>query len=328
MLLKLKKKPPKLSIRDFYNKRNKILLMRDARGIGDILTCRMLFKAFKDTMPECHLTFACWKEYHDLVKDHPYVDEVIESRGLKRETYLISYEITTPCIYYESRKGINGDKHRADIWAEHCGLILTEHDMHIPFIPPETLIDGQLKLKQIRQMSLMINNKDNPSVLFSPLSYDKVRSLTDNQIKKTVEILRNKGLFVYSTHYQDVPILNQLDVPVLSCRTSAEWMALIHAANYVVTVDTATFHYAGGAKKPMVGIFTHVDGKLRGKYFDFILVQKHKDNGDWPCGPCYTYTNCTNPRCEKDSDLRPCLTELKFNEIEEGIDKMLQKYSI
>jgi len=119
-----------------------------------------------------------------------------------------------------------------------------------------------------------------------------------------------------------------MNIPTLVGRNLSDWMSYIYAADYVVTVDTANFHYAGGLNKPMTGIFTHVDGKLRGKFYDFILVQKHRDNGDWPCGPCYNYLYCTHSKCDKSSKLRPCVTELSLMEIEEGINKMLNRWRI
>jgi len=44
---------------------------------------------------------------------------------------------------------------------------------------------------------------------------------------------------------------------------------------------------AGGLGKPLCGIFTFADGKIYGKHYDFVLVQKHRDNGNWNCGSCF-----------------------------------------
>jgi len=318
------------SIKDFADKMNKVLLTRNSRGIGDILNCRMLFKEFKRVMPDMHLTFACFKEYHDLLKNHPFLDAVADSKTVDRDEFGITYDISTPCIYYESAKAPIVDKHRADIWAEHCGLQLVEHDMVVPFIDSEAISNGYIALNQVRQSSLSFHHKNGPSVLIAPFAYEITRTLLNKQIIDLVSILRRKGLFVYAAHTQNNPTLAQLNVPVLLGSLS-DWMGHIHAADYVVSVDTATFHYAGGIRKPLTGIFTMVDGKLRGKYYDFILIQKHRDNGNWPCGPCYAHSRCTNPRCknpEEYFDAKPCLTEITDKEMEEGVDKMIQKWPI
>lgn len=320
----------KMPIKEFYEKRNKVLLIRNARGIGDILNCRMLFRAFKDAMPEIHLVFACYPEYIKLVKNHPYLDEVVDSRNVVKEDYLISYDISTCCIYYESLAAVDNDKHRADIWAEHCGLTLESHDMFLPYIDPDVIICGHIKLQQLKKTSLS-SNRHGPTVLLCPKAHDPQRSLTHQQTVALTEILRKKGLFVFSTHPKEIDTFESIGVPTITESSLEEWMSYIHAADYVVTVDTGTFHYAGGIEKPLMGIFTHVDGKLRGKYYDFVLVQKHRDNGNWPCGPCYTFINCTHKNCKEPNslhELRPCLTELTVKEMEEGVNKMLSKWPI
>lgn len=327
MIIGIKKRPKPvehITLRDFYNKRNKVLLIRNSRGIGDILNCRMLFKNFKNLMPDLHLTFACFEEYLVLVKGHPYLDETIKISDICKDDYMASYDISNCCINYESNEMGKNTKHRAEIWADHCGIKLEDHDMHLPFISKEKIIDSAKEIK------------NTPSVLFSPIAFEQLRSLTPENIEGTVKFLRSKRLFVYSAHNNSLPILENMGVPVLVGKTLEDWMGYIHAADYVVTVDTSSFHYAGGIGKPLTGIFTHVDGKLRGKFYDFILVQKHRDNNNWPCGPCYNYLYCSHPKCEapivgpnnqrSPLGLRPCVTELTLDEIKEGIDKMLSRW--
>ncbi len=372
MIIGLKKKIQAVNrevpIREFYDKRNKVLLVRNARGIGDILNCRMLFKQFKKMMPEVDLTFACFQEYRELVEDHPCLDKVIDIDSICKDDYILSYDISRCCIQYESQIMGNNKKHRADIWAESCGITLDSHDMSLPFISKEKIQECYLKIKNLYARKLktsttsvpdiaprfarrallpegksiapiwntessspLAQNKNGPSVLFAPLAFEKMRSLTQPLLEDLVNYLREKGLFVYTVHTNNIPLLKSLDVPVVIGKKLADWMGYIHAADYVISVDTGTFHYAGGIGKPLVGIFTHVDGKLRGKYYDFVLVQKHKDNGDWPCGPCYNYLYCTNPKCKNPSsldDLRPCVTELTKEETRDGVDKMLSRWSI
>lgn len=318
-----------LSLREFYDKRNKVIIIRNARGLGDILVHRMLFEDFKRIMPNMHLTFACPRIYHDVVKDHPFLDEVVDSAFVNRDNYMVSYDTSSCCVKWERAHSPHANKHRADIWADHCGIQLSQHNMRLPFIDQETIQFGLFQIKQIRSMAPKIYSPTAPNVLFTPLAYDEQRSLTDQQILGVVKYLKDKGCFVYSTHQTKMDFLEDLGVPVLAGYSIPKWLSFVHAADYVVTVDTAVFHYAGGIGKPMTGIFTHVDGKWRGRYYDFILVQKHRDNGNWPCGPCYEYGMCTHPLCEDPSDLespRPCLTELTVHEIIAGLEKMFTKW--
>lgn len=319
-----------LSIDEFYQKRNRVLLIRNARGLGDIFMCRMLFQDFKKVMPEMHLVFACPKPYHDAVKDHPFVDEVIDSTSLNRNNYLISYDISTCCIKWECKHAPNANKHRADIWAEHCGVKLENHDMHLKPLSEEMMRFGKMQVQRIREMSPRLYDPKTPNVLFTPIAFDKLRTFTDEQIVGVVNHLRDRGVFVYSTHHTPVPILENLGVPVLHGFGTMQWMSFIQAADYVVTTDTSVFHYAGGIKKPLTGVFTHADGKYRGQYFDFILVQKHRDDGNWTCGPCYNHAMCTHPKCKNPgamNEQKPCLTELTVKDVVVGISKMFDKWA-
>lgn len=319
---------PPMSLREFHQKRNRVLIIRHARGLGDILTQRMIFEDFKRVMPDMHLTYACPKPYFDAIRDHPFVDEVVDSAQINKNNFLISYDISSCCVKWECANAPHADKNRSDIWAEHCGVILTRHNMHVPFITQDMIQFGMFQVRQARGMSPKIFDPKSPNILFAPMAFDNLRTLTDDQVTGVVKYLKNKGYFVYSTHNTNIPLLKELGVPVLSGYSMPQWFSFIHAADYVVSADTATFHYAGGIKKPLVGIFTHADGKYRGRYYDFVLVQKHRDNGDWPCGPCYNHAMCTHPEGKicGNEESKPCLTKLTVQDIIDGIEKMLTKW--
>jgi ADP-heptose:LPS heptosyltransferase len=149
------------------------------------------------------------------------------------------------------------------------------------------------------------------------------KSLLDSQVKNLVKEIKDLGLFPISLNHHNQYVYEQLEVEQRQMIHPQLWIAYIAAADYVISVDTATFHIAGGLKKPLVGIFSFTDGKIYGKYYDFILVQKHRDNGNWPCGPCFNHYEC--PR-ELHCPVKPCLTELSFDEIAQGLHSALNKW--
>ena len=301
--------------------------MRTARGIGDILAHRMIFEDFKRVMPEAYLVFACPPKYHDLLLGHPYLDEVVDSTRLNVTDYMISYNTSQCCIMHESATAPFINKTRPDIWAEHCGVKLTKHEMYLPFLAKDKIKDGESRVNKLQGM--MGRPRHIKRVLLCPTAFEPMRTLTNQQIEGIVDHLHKKKFFVYATHDVEIPLLKQLGVPLLRGFGLQEWMSFIHAADYVISVDTAAFHYAGGIRKPLTGIFTYIDGKLRGKYYDFVLVQKHRDNGDWPCGPCFIWTDCSHCKCQNPGPVfehKPCMTELSVEEICNGIDKMLERW--
>lgn len=317
LIIKKKKdlKPEPVSLKQFHETRNRVLFIRETGGLGDILMHRMFFKQAKEIMPDATIVFACPARYHDAVKDHPYIDEVVDTRTLDKYEYLVSYNTTSCCTRHELAVAPLADKHRSDIWANHCGIKVEDHDMHIH-------LEETFRERARKQIASLKGDHKGPIACLCPVSAMITKNLLDWQNKVVVEELRNNGCWVYGLHTQPILDLQNLDVPVIHGISIRDWMGLIDIADYVVTVDSAAFHFAGNQKKPMVGIFTFADGKVYGKYFDFVLVQKHRDDGDWSCGPCYNWAVCPFTRKVP----KPCLTEICPSMLKNGINKMFQRW--
>lgn len=317
IMRKLSELKQPLSLKDFYKKRNRVLIVRGVGGLGDILMHRMMFEDFKKQASDIEIHFACPKQYHGAVSDHPYIDKVLDVEEYNRDDYLITYMTTTACGRYEMKKAPYSGKHRSDIWANYCGLELTNHDMHI------SLTD-----KEKREARILIEkhrDRYGPSVLIAPISAMELKNLLDFQLLGIIEELHERGLFIFGLHTQPIYPMIKNDIPVISKTTVRQWLAIVDQSDYVISVDTAAFHAAGGLGKPHVGIFTFADGKVYNKYFDkSFLVQKHRDNGNWDCGPCYNWGACTKTKKRP----KPCLTEITVEDIMVETDKMLKKWPV
>lgn len=305
------------NLMDFYKKRNKVLILRGVGGLGDILMHRMMFEDMKKSNHDIEIHFACPKIYHSAVVDHPYIDRILDSNEVEIKDYIISYNTTTACGRYEIKLAPHSDLHRSDIWSQHCGIELKNHNMHI-CLTDEEKQEGFDILNQIKDRS-------GPVVVLCPVSAMESKNLLDFQIEGIVKYLYDKGCCVIGLHRHPIIYLLKNDIPSIHSLNIRQWMSVINASDYVVSVDTSSFHCAGGLKKPMTGIFTFADGLVYGKYFDFELVQKHrKTNPCWTCGPCYNWGECTKSR-EK---LKPCLTEISVDEINDGLNRMFIKWPI
>lgn len=319
-MLKFINKPKKIiTLKDHNSRRNKVLIKRRAGGFGDILVQRMMFEEFHIRFPEVDLFFACPQQYIKVVKDHPFVTP-IDINQVKEEEYGIIYDITTACRVHESMLGINNTKNRSDIWANHCGIELSTHEMHLKSNSQEKEL---LKAKFDH-----INSNKLPTVLLCTKStgdmIGEAKSLLNKQIEETTNYLRGMGFYVFTTHDTSQQIYEDLKVYQFCALSYEKWLALVDLADLVVSIDTATFHMAGGLKKPLVGIFSFTDGKIYGKYYDFILVQKHKDDGNWDCGPCFNMLNCP----KTDAPIKPCMEQLSCCDIQKGIAKALKKWNL
>lgn len=331
-LIQKQRKPPVWSLREYYQRRNKILIIRETGGLGDILMHRMIFEDLKLLMPDAKVHFALPTKYHAVVKkpdeidengkvikkyppDHPFIDKVLDSATVDPLEYVCYFNTTSACCRHEMRMSPYSGMHRSDIWANHCGIPLTRHNMHIN-LEDEYKEFGRQKLKQLTK------DTKAPTVAICPITAMVVKNFTDSQMQGVVKGLRTMGFFPFGLHTKPIPAMKEIDCPVMYGLPIRQWMGMIEAADYVISADSAGFHYAGGIGKPLVGVFTFADGKTYGKHYDFVLVQKHRDNGDWDCGPCYAWPSCPKTKAVP----KPCLTCLTVPMILQGAKEMFDKH--
>jgi ADP-heptose:LPS heptosyltransferase len=303
-----------MSIREFYEKRNKILLIRDGGGVGDILMVRMMLDDFKRLMPDSEIVVATVPSYYVMIEDHPAVSKVVNSRELDENQYLISYNVTSACIRYESKIAPRADLHRSDIWAAHCGVELTSHNMHLS-------VTTELKQFAVKLFASLGMQK-RPIVIFSPVSSMLSKDLGVNQINDVVDGVKALGC--------EICILNKKPIEGVKCAQATgmnlqQWLACVNQSDYVITVDTGTFHAANGFQKPTVAIYGWADGKVYGQYHEKLeLVQRHRDQIEGWCGPCFNWNNC--PKCPDANKRKPCMTEITGSEICDALKRLMAKY--
>lgn len=315
MLKYIKKKIAARTLKEHYLCRNKVLLKRREGGYGDILVSRMLCEDMHRIMPDIELTYGCVDRYKSIMQKHPYA-EIVGLNGLDESKYGSIYDISIACAIHESTTGIKNSMNRSDVWAKHCGYTLTKHNAYLKKENDE----------QYRELINKENLEKKPTILFVPSSidydYGRSKSLLYNLAYDVVKVLREMGFYVYSTNSENISALNDLNVKQYIRPHEKDWIGIVGAADYILTIDTATLHIAGMLEKPLIGIFGHTNGKLVCKYYDHVLVQKHKDDGNWPCGPCYVYHSCT----KSNEEIKPCISELTTEEIIAGVKKAIIRW--
>jgi ADP-heptose:LPS heptosyltransferase len=304
---------PVIGIKEFYEKHNKILIQRSCGGLGDILMHRMMFEDFKKIMPKAEIHFACPVQYHEAVVDHPYVDKVLDSNKSNYHDYIVHYNTTTACGRWEMAMSPMSGKHRSDIWANHCGVQLTSHNMHFRFSEEE----------KKQGIDIIEENRDRPgkSVILAPISAMHNKNLSDELTIEVAKGIRDRGYYVFGLH--DVPIYSLLknDVPTIHGLKIRKLLSVINQIDYVVSVDTSHFHAAGGMGKPVVGMFTFVNGQTYSMHYPKVEVVQ---------GPCpLMYSGCYDwGKCPKlkESPKIPCCSGMTANSILSAFDRLVSNH--
>ena len=297
------------TIKSFAEARNKVLVLRKSGGIGDILMHRMLFEDMKNLCPEIKIHFAIPHEFSQLAEDHPYIDTVVDCNKIRQGEYLAVYDTTHSCGNTEMAMAPMPGPHRSDIWAGTIGVELKNHNMHLTI--------RQSERDKARDMVARISG-GKPTIAFTPVSTTTSKSLDENQIKGVLSGLWDLGYFVYILHWRYL----DYDAPTLIGSDMRNFIALVDAANFVISVDSATFHIAGGVGKPQVGIFSWACGVTYGKYYShWELVQRHRKDGNWDCGPCYKWSACPKSTAKR----KPCITEITSDEIVRAFERVSAK---
>jgi ADP-heptose:LPS heptosyltransferase len=312
-MFKLVKKQPikPITLREHYERKDSILIKRRVGGYGDILMQRMMFEDFSKNLPQLKFTYCCPEAYLPFASNHPFVKTQPWEKTDERN-YGAIYDISTACRVHESRHGIKNTEHRSDIWAKHCGVDLNNHKMHLA---TDEKIDNFC-----RQHLAEYNPHNFKTILLALKStsceFGIAKSMTDDQIKDLINELKKRDFFVFTVHNEFLEVYEKNNVPQFVHVDQEMWKSFVNVSDFVISVDTATFHLAGGLNKKLVGIFSFTNGKIYGKYYNFTLVQRHFDNGNWDCGPCYNMTDCPKS-CEL---VKPCMTSLQTSEIIEALD--------
>lgn len=301
-----------LSLSEFYRKRNKVIVIRGVGGLGDCLMHRMMFEDFKLLAPDVEIHFACPQIYHDAVSDHPFIDRVLSVEDYNRQEYLASYITTTACGRYEMKQAPFSGMHRSDIWAQHCGVLLTKHNMHIKLTEEEKQ-EGRKLIEENR-------DRPGPSVMISPISAMHNKDLLDRQIMGLTKGLHERGYYVFGLHTKPIYPFLQNDIPTISGVKLRQWLGIIDQTDYTISVDSAAFHAAGGMGKPLVGIFTFVNSETYSRYFSTVEIVQ----GKCPKGysGCYNWGTC--PYSE--NGFIPCNSSINCEEILNSFDKLVKRF--
>jgi ADP-heptose:LPS heptosyltransferase len=254
----------------------KLLLIRKYGGLGDILISSMIFPMLADQYPEIRVTYACPLRYHPVFHGsglHLIPYEAVWSgrdvqlhRGSVRPEILDRYDliedISIPCHVWENffvaYGGIDGGhglkwRNRLDMWARWFGLRVVNPRTNVAIREDERAAARALLARTVRS--------DRPVCLLAPWSVNRRKNYPWFQL--LADLLVADGWAVALLHDRRFPV----PLPMLSGLSYRMMGAACAAADLVISVDTAAFHWGGILGRPTVGVFNVNAGRAYCKYY-------------------------------------------------------------
>lgn len=276
----------------------KLLVIRKLGGLGDVLMISAMFPDLFEQFPEIDVTFAVPSPYLDLFKGHGTKLNVIPhsqvySGGIQSwvlDEFDLIEDISYPCANWErlmkKYRATYGEtglrwRNRMDRWSRWMGFELKN---------PRTII--RLTSEEIYQQVLrLVDGTSRPTVVWSPISAETNRSYP--WWREVRSRLEDEGYNVWYLHHQDMG-----EGKTMCGLSFREYGATVLAADIVLTMDTATFHWGGLLGKKTIGLFNLLLGESHAKFYPGVvtmqfcdtpcIAQRYDQTGRHPCEKWFT----------------------------------------
>lgn len=274
----------------------KICIYRACGGLGDILMITPLLRVIKETYPLCQLTFAidtktAGDNYYNLIKNNPYIDEIVSAHTVKKDSYHLFKDISSVCLQYENSglPPIN----RIDIFAKSCGFQLTSPKPYYRVEEDEkiwasNLFDKISKGKKDKYKFIMLHTA----------SYDNKRTWPIHKYTELISLLNKErsDIFYLINDFQRLnpywdKMRNTYEVSSYGIR---ELCAITERVDLFVGPDSGPMHIAGALNTPGIALFGSIAPQARINHYPSFEALTVKNLA---CMPCY-YKPCPfNIKC-------------------------------
>jgi ADP-heptose:LPS heptosyltransferase len=232
-----------------------ILIWAEQFGLGDLWQVRCVLHDLKRAHPTRKLVFAANPNYHDLLRCHPDLDQLVDL-NTEPDHFAYTYNLDRAC----AMSALHGTN-TVDYFATSLGIEVTDYNPRFKLSEEEE--DFGLGLTQGR-----------PTVGIAPVSSTRARDLTPECRQKLAQALLRDGWQVVLFHderLRDLP--REVIQPQLNLR---QLIAAHHAIDALISVDTSHLHIGAGIGKPTVLISATMCGHIYSRHYRKVkVIQRH-----------------------------------------------------
>lgn len=252
----------------FPNKNDtlKICIIRSLGGIGDVLMTTPAVRQLKEDYPNSHITYAMdrhsTKDYYELLKNAPFIDEIVDARYINRAQYSSVTDITSVCIKYENanQRPLN----RIDIFAKACGIPRLRN--HLPFYKEELL-----ETQYVSNVLNTINQKDKKLVFLHTASFDSKRCWPAYRYEELLDLAAQERPdihFLVSDYNNVLPDKTKYSNITNITNSNIRYIAsFISQSDFFIGPDSGPMHIAGAVGTPSLALFGSISPEARINYY-------------------------------------------------------------
>lgn len=262
--------PTKMGPNHFYTEiarrsgKARVCVIRSLGGIGDVLMATPALRELKRRFPEMHLTYAVDRHrtqtdvYANLVKNAPFIDEVVDARYVRPKDYDACVDISAVCIRYE--RSDLPKVNRIDLFARRMGVTSLRNKLPFYLVEREELVWA-------RQLIRKHNPKQHSVVVLHTASFSEKRTWPIKHYKTLIAKAEAMNLpikFVVLDFNGQYKQWNKHSNVINCSNTDVRQMtALIAVADLFIGPDSGPMHLAGAVKTKSLVIFGSVPPEAR-----------------------------------------------------------------
>lgn len=285
------------------------LVIRSLGGIGDVLMTTPACRQLKEEFPNVRITYAADRhstkhdDYYELLKNLPFIDNVVDARRVDKAQYDAWVDITSVCIKHENNLQQAIPLNRIDIFSKACGIPKLKDPVPAYTVEPSERANAQEKLAHL----------DKKKVFLHTASFDAKRCWPAYKYEELIDLAAREApgiTFLVSDFNNVLPkrsqYMNCLDVTSPLIRDVA---ALIEQSDFFVGVDSGPMHLAGALHTPGLALFGSIPYQCRLNHYPWI---KPITPSIYVCGKPCMYQRCDYQiRCMTDIQPAHVFAELR-----------------
>lgn len=314
-------------------------------GIGDVVLTTPLAQIIKENIPECKIGFLVANKSVDILKNHPYIDEVfsyknkhekkliIEQLKIKRynEAIIVDGRLSSTILAWKSNckllnKGFCISVNKKHIFERKNLAVKAIEDfatyaktlLYINYdknqLTPKIGQCDKGKEKIIADWIEKIKKQTKNVVIIVPRTAADIKNWNVSELGKLNLYLNTKNIKpIYIGSPNDIDYINRITgdkINIAGKFTLRDIPEIGKYASFALSMCTGPLHILGTVKKlPIIALYGPSD-PIRWAPSNAIIVQS-----ELPCVPCLNWAKCDKPIGQR------CMDNIKFEQVQQIIEK-------